>query len=111
MMTPFEDELKRALQRQEPSADFTARVLARCQAATNAESKAPFWQRLWTMPTWRLGLATSAVALLMLGVGTTIYEQHEHALKGMAAKRQLLLAMRIAGTKLQQVQQRVNESE
>jgi hypothetical protein len=29
----------------------------------------------------------------------------------MAAKRQLLLAMRIAGTKLQEVQQRVKESE
>ena len=110
MMTPFEEELKRALHRQEPSADFTARVLARCEAATNAETRYAFWQRLWTLPTWRLGLATGAVALLMLGLGT-MYEQHEHEVKGMAAKRQLLLAMHIAGTKLQQVQQRVNESE
>ena len=39
------------------------------------------------------------------------YQEHEHQVKGMAAKRQLLLAMRIAGTKLQEVQQRVKESE
>lgn len=106
-MTPFEEELKRALQRQEPSADFTARVLDRCAAA---KQRSGFWQRVWAVPAWRLGMATCAVALVTLG-GGTIYEQHERQVKGMAAKRQLLLAMHIAGTKLQQVEQRVNESE
>jgi anti-sigma-K factor RskA len=104
-MTPLDDELKQALRRQEPSADFTARVLARC-----AEADAQ--KRAWlSWPNWRLGLATTAAAALLTLGGGTLYQQHEHEVKGMAAKRQLLLAMRIAGSKLQQVQERVNESE
>ena len=102
-MTPFEEELKRALQRQEPAADFTVRVLARC-AKAEAKHKLGFW------PMWRLGLASAIVALLIMS-GSTAYQQHEHTVKGLAAKHQLLLAMRIAGTKLQQVQERVKESE
>jgi hypothetical protein len=107
-MTPFEEELKQALRRQEPGADFTQRVLARC-AAEDAKVRGNFWRIFWATPIWRFGMATAA-ALLMVGSGT-LYQQHEHELKGMAAKRQLLLAMRIAGTKLQEVQQRVKESE
>lgn len=102
-MTPFEEELKKAMQRQDPSADFTARVLARV-AQTEAKGKFGFW------PMWRLGLTTALAALLIMGGGTA-YQQHERALKGMEAKRQLLLAMRIAGDKLQQAQERVKESE
>ena len=58
---------------------------------------------------WRLSLA--AAAALLMAAGGTVYQRHEHEAKGLAAKRQLLLAMRIAGTKLQEVQQRVKESE
>jgi len=104
-MTPLEDDLKQALKRQEPAADFTARVLARC-AAAELSSKRRFF---WSAPVWRMGLAAAAVLLML--VGGSVYQRHEHEVKGMAAKRQLLLAMRIAGTKLQEVQQRVKESE
>lgn len=101
-MTPFEEELKRALQRQEPSADFTQRVLARC-AEANPQSRPNFWQ------TWRLTFATAALCLFAFG--GVAYQQHERTVKGMAAKRQLLLAMHIAGDKLQQVQERLKENE
>jgi hypothetical protein len=107
-MTPFEEELKQALQKQEPAANFTARVLDRC-AAEDTKAHGRFWRTLWSTPVWRFGMATAA-ALLMAASGT-LYQQHEHEVKGMAAKQQLLLAMRIAGTKLQEVQQRVKESE
>ncbi len=106
-MTPFEEELKHALQREEPGADFTARVLARC-ARADERAAGSFWRMSWLTPAWRLGAV--AAGLIVLASGTA-YEQHEHELKGMAAKRQLLLAMRIAGTKLQEVQERVKESE
>ncbi len=102
-MRPFEEELKQALKRQEPAGDFTARVLARC-----AESDAEKPQGFWAM--WRLSLATATVALVAL-TGGTLYEQHEHTVKGLAAKRQLLLAVHIAGSKLQLVEERVKESE
>ena len=105
-MTPFEEELRQALHRQEPSSDFTQRVLARCAEddAAAQRNKLGFWQ------TWRFGFATAALGLLMLGGGVA-YQQHERAVKGMAAKRQLLLAMRITGNKLQQLQEKLKESE
>jgi hypothetical protein len=107
-MTPFEEELRQALQRQEPPSDFTVRVLARC-AEEDAKTRNSSWRTLWSAPAWQLGMATAAVLLML--AGGTVYERHEHEVRGLAAKRQLLLAMRIAGTKLQQVQQRVKESE
>lgn len=108
-MTPFEQELKQALQRQEPAAGFTARVLARCPAE-KAKANSGFWRNVWSLPSWRLGVAAAVAGLLVLGGGSA-YQRHEHEVKGLAAKRQLLLAMHIAGTKLQEVQQRVKESE
>jgi hypothetical protein len=105
-MTPFEDELKRALKRQEPAADFTARVLARC-AHEETKARNGFWQTFWALPAWRLGAVAAA---LLIVAGGTVYEQREREVRGMAAKRKLILAMRIAGTKLQEVRQRVQES-
>ena len=105
-MTPFEDELKQALKRQEPSGDFTARVLARC-AQEDAKKRSGLWQRFWAAPSFRLSAVTAA---LLIVAGGAVYEQHEREARGMAAKRKLVLAMRIAGTKLQQVQRRVAES-
>jgi hypothetical protein len=110
-MTPFEEELKQALARQEPPGDFTARVLARC-AREDANKRRGFWHNLWAAPAWRV---SAVAAALVLVVGGTAFEQHEREVerqaRGMAAKRQLILAMRIAGTKLQEVRQRVRESE
>jgi hypothetical protein len=98
-MTPFEDELKQALRRQEPAADFTARVLARC---AEADAKA----RRGLRPMWQMAAIEAG---LLLVAGGTAYEQHEREVRGMAAKQKLVLAMRIAGTKLHEVQQRVRE--
>jgi hypothetical protein len=110
-MTPFEEELKQALKRQEPAGDFTARVLARC-AQEDAKKRSGFWQSFWAAPAWRVSVVAAA---LLVGAGGTAFEQHEREVKrearGMEAKRQLILAMRIAGTKLQEVRQRVEESE
>jgi hypothetical protein len=50
-------------------------------------------------------------AALLLVAGGTLYEQHEREVRGMEAKRKLILAMRIAGTQLQKVQRRLEESE
>jgi hypothetical protein len=99
-MTPLEEELKQAMRRQEPPADFTARVLARC-AVDDARRRS-------VRPQWWLSMAA---AVLFTVAGGTMWQQHEREVKGMAAKRQLILAMRIAGTRLQAVQQRVRESE
>jgi hypothetical protein len=106
-MTNFEDDLKQALKRQAPGADFTARVLARC-AEEDASGRTGGWRMFWAAPWWRL---VAVVGALVLVTGGTAYEQHERQVRGMEAKRRVMLAMRIAGTKLQEVQQRVRESE
>lgn len=99
-MTPFEEELKRALVRREPSAAFTARVLAKVAAAPERRQTKP-----WL---WRFAAVAAAVLAM---AGGTVYQQHEHDLRGESAKRKLLLAMRIAGSKLHEAQQRVKEVE
>jgi hypothetical protein len=96
MMTPFEEELRKALARREPAPDFTARVLARCRPKTS--KWAAIWQRL---------LPIAAVFLLI--AGGTIYQQRQRELQGIAAKRQLVLAMHIAGWKLHDARQHVME--
>ena len=56
-MTEFEDQLRRALERKEPSVDFAARVMARA-----TESKRP---RPWA--NWRSWAAAGIAASLCLG--------------------------------------------
>jgi hypothetical protein len=97
---PFEEELKKALTRQEPSADFTPCVLAHC--AGHEKSSTLAWIRGLTA--WRIAAVTASLCILT-GVG--IYRQHEQ--RGEVAKRQLLLAMQIAGQQLHGAQQRVME--
>jgi hypothetical protein len=106
-MTNFEDDLRQALKRQAPAADFTARVLARC-AEEDSKTRTGGWRMFWTLPGWRLAALAGALVLV---TGGTAYERHERQVRGMEAKRRVMLAMRIAGTKLQEVQRRVRESE
>lgn len=102
-MTRFEEELKKALGRREPSDGFTARVMARVVEQNRAQHAAPngFLQRLRS---WRL-IPVLAGALVI--TGGIAYQEHEHEARGEAAKKQLILAMRIAGSKLQYAQLRV----
>jgi len=70
-MSRLDDELKIAFQRQEPSADFAAHVLARINEAPAPQARLTVWQRLarmFAMPT--LGYAAvGAMALLLIIIG------------------------------------------
>lgn len=98
-MTPFEQQLKQALARQQPSADFTQRVLSKVSPPKRRPNP-------WL--SWRLAAAAAAAFLL---VGGAAYQQHERRLQGENAKQKLLLALRITGLKLHAAQQRVNQIE
>jgi hypothetical protein len=91
-MASFEDELKSALKRQEPSPDFAERVLARVAAAPVRRVSQP-WIR------WMAAVA----AALLLAAGGLEYRHY----RGEQAKEQVLLAVRIAGGKLAKAQKRV----
>jgi hypothetical protein len=106
-MTPFEEELKKALARREPGEEFVGQVLAKVEASHAATVRArPF---MWGNPWWRF--ASAAVLLVVALLSGLAYRQHERVAKGEAAKNQLLLAMRITGSQLRQAQLRVKKIE
>ena len=105
-MTPFEEQLKQAMERREPAADFTQRVLARVKQKQprNCENGPKAWFRAWRMWRW-----AGVMAALLVISGSVIYQQHERAVRGEAAKEKLLTAVRIAGVKLHEVHRHVLE--
>jgi hypothetical protein len=97
-MTDFEDLLRRALEKQEPSADFTARVMARAVPA----------KRPMAWLSWRSWAAAGMAAALCLGAVGVEMEHHRRVQReGEAAKAQLMQAMHITSAKLRQIHKRV----
>ncbi len=115
MMSPedqfdgLEQQLKDALQRQDAPQGFDARVLARLH---ERETKQSFGSRVlsWMrMPAARLAVTAALFVAVFGGVlGYQRYERRREA--GEAARRELLLALRITGSKLQYAQERVNRT-
>jgi hypothetical protein len=89
-MREFEDELRSALRRQEPRSGFADRVLA------GTRSKGAPRRAGW--------VAAAIAAGLMLSMGGFEYRQYE----GRKAKRELLLALEIAGNKLSIAQEKIS---
>ena len=113
-MTPFEEQLKQALARREPAADFTQRLLEQVQREERRTGQSGWWT--WVSSArmffsaaraWRLA---GVVAALLVISGSAMYE-HDRAVRGEAAKEKLLTAVRIAGVKLHQVHRQVLEVE
>jgi len=100
-MTDFEDQLRRALERKDPSADFAARVVARA-----TQPKRPL---AWV--SWRSWAAAGIAASLCLGaLGLEVEHRRKVEQEGLAARDQLLQAMRITSVKLQRIHKRVQGS-
>jgi hypothetical protein len=83
----LEEELKQALARKEPSPDFESRVRSRTRRKTNVVMMTRRW------------MAAAAAVVVLVGAGEG-YRWH----RGQEAKDQVMLAMRIAGGKLNRVQ-------
>ena len=105
-MTPFEEELRKALARSEPGDDFTHRVL--CQTAT---AKATAGPEHWFATNRLLRFVPVAALLVVLISAVFVYREHERRGRGEAAKEQLLTAMHIAGAQLHEAQMRVKKIE
>ncbi len=96
-MTRLEDELRAALQREDPPAGFTDRVLTLA-----ARRELSLWSRFidaFAVPRLRWASAVVAVLVIASGVGLRIEEQRRA--EGEAAKRQVMLALRITSEKWQ----------
>ena len=105
----LEDDLRQAMARRDPPAGFAARVLARA-AREESGKNASYWTAWFERGrAWRLAGAVAGISLALSG--GWIYQQHERAVRGEAAKEKLLLAVRIAGMKLQQAHRQVLQVE
>jgi hypothetical protein len=133
-MSKFDDELKLALQREEPSPDFTNRVMARIAQLPATEAQVvkleklreqnEWWRRLsefFRPPQLRWAMAGAMAIILFAAVfGVMQYRERQLELRrqaelaeqaeGERAKEQVMLAMRIASAKLNVAQRKVQET-
>ena len=98
----LEDELRRSLQREPPSAGFAERVTARIAQEPASASRTP--QRA-SAPV-RVWFALAASLIVALG-GGWMYERHRVRVEGERAAQQVEMALRITGETLAGVQQRL----
>ena len=107
-MNRFEDELRNALRREEPPEGFAARVLARAAAEPERRS---VWARI--MDWFRMPMVARTVMAaglcLMVVAGVQYEQQRRERIRGEAAKQRLLVALRVTGSSLRAVHDKVRE--
>jgi hypothetical protein len=91
-MSRLDDELKIALRREEPPPGFAERVLARADF--------PRRRRAW----WAAAIA----AAILLAAGVEFEHQRRLRADGEQARARVMLALRITGSKLQFIKEKVN---
>jgi hypothetical protein len=94
----IEESLRRALNTEEPRADFTSRVLARVSAKVQPPRR-PHWR-------WPAALAASVV-MAAIGVGIVHVELEAQRVN---SARQLAIALEITSSQLNQVRRLLNRS-
>jgi hypothetical protein len=92
----FEKELREHLQARSAPAGFADRVMAR----VSAQRPRPLWQ-----PLWRWATVTAVLAVTIFG---GVEHDRRQRIAGERAREQVLLALRITGTTLHQVQDKVS---
>ena len=105
----LEDALKQALRREEAPTNLAASVLTRVAQNTVARDlKKQSWLGILSQPLVRWA-AFAAVSICLIAEGVHYRNQQRERAQGEAAKQQLMLALRIAGTKLHMAKEKVNE--
>jgi len=112
-MTPdkpdrLEDALRNALRRQDAPENFAPEVLTRAAQQSIARENETPWLRIFSQPLIRWAAVASLSICLIIGGLYYRNLQRERA-QGEAAKHQLMLALRIAGAKLQLAKSKVHE--
>ena len=106
-MTQMDDELRRAFRRMDPPRGFADRVRARIDTATPVS---PTWRA--ASRDWRnTGWALAATLAIVIGTGMWYRAQEQRRAQGEEAKRQVLLSLNIASSKLRAIQMKVNHAQ
>jgi anti-sigma-K factor RskA len=99
---PFEDEVRDHLRARSAPAGFADRVMARVPAPSSAPRR--FWQSAW-LPAWRWAAVAAVIAVTVLG---GLEHDRQQRIAGERAREQVLLALRITGSTLKDIQQKVS---
>ncbi|MDE3196092.1 MAG: hypothetical protein KGN84_07105 [Acidobacteriota bacterium] len=101
---PFDDDIRAALRREPAPSDFAAKVLARA-AQLEKVVQIPVWRR---PSSWALAAGLAIAALTPPAIVEYRHRQEEQ--RAIEARNQLMLALRITRTKLQQAKERVHRA-
>jgi hypothetical protein len=104
----LEHALQDALRREDAPENFAANVLTRVARKSAETEPQHSWLSIFSRPALRWAAFAAVSTCLALGGIHYRHLQRERA-QGEAAKQQLMLALRIAGTKLQLAKSKVNE--
>jgi hypothetical protein len=102
-MNDLDNELRRVLRRKQPPNGFTERVLLQVAANRNRQTA--------QLSSWSLGWV-AACLILSVGIPFSALEYRrtrERRVEGQMAKQQLILAVHVAGRKLNSAQRKVYE--
>jgi hypothetical protein len=108
-MNDIERNLRQALRRCEPSAGFADRVLA--HLAGERPQTVAMRRNVFHLPIYRWAVA--AVVLISIGIGLA-YRAHQRRVEeatALAARQQVMIALRITGSKLRLARQKVRAVE
>ena len=107
---PLEDALRNALRREDAPQGFAMNVIARAeqQASTGRDVRRTSWLSIFSQPLVRWAAFATVSICLVIG-GAHYRNLRRERVQGEAAKQQLMLALRIAGSKLQLAKSKVNE--
>src|SRR5437868_10476062 len=97
MSNKFEDQLRAALQPVDPPEGFADRVMQRLDLSAHSSPKRPAWR-------WPTALAASVVTALVVSFAW----RADHERRGLAARQQLMEALRVTGEKLDLAYRGVN---
>jgi hypothetical protein len=106
----LEDALGNALRREDAPEGFALKVLARAEQQNSAahDAERTSWLSIFSQPLSRWA-AVAAVSICLVIGGVHYRNLQRQRAQGEAAKQQLMLALRIAGSKLQLAKEKVNE--
>jgi hypothetical protein len=106
----LEDALRNALRREDAPEGFALKVLARAGQENSAahDAERTSWLSMFSQPLLRWAAVAAVTICLVIG-GIYYRNLQRQRAEGEAAKQQLMLALRIAGSKLQLAKEKVNE--
>jgi len=105
----IDEQLKRALRRCEPPEGFADRVLARVEREASRTTSRSVWT-VWRWPFLRWAAIAALILIAVTGISYQVHERQQEA-EARAAKQQVMLALRITGSKLRVAKQKVKSVE